>query len=983
MVDDSKIVYVLCYFHGGIFRTSPKFEYKNGTVERFQVDPDKLCLWDLIDNVKLLGYGHHPFIYYRVPRVEFNCDGLVLIHNDDTVRQVISLLIENGSVDIYVDHKIDVGDDCQTNNEVVEGSKNRASEDSKDGESEDGVDVVGEELGVDILGLEVAGENLRVVIEGLHTDCERVTTDSNDEIVHGVNDAREDLGIEIDANSNTELKEDNGQHCFLYDVELLSDVDDEVVSIRRKLIGNEKNGNDYMSERVGLDVSDEEYMQEIEVRDDALEEHEIKGRNEKFNGHESDYLDSSDPGEYGDSGESDEEICGAYSGKKSMGPRYDSKCAIPTWEVGMRFEDNVQFKEAVKKYSVAKGVKLKFVKNEPKRTRVHCGETCPWKLYASYDNRYDCFVVKTYHSVHMCFRNNKNTMLSCKMIQKAFMDRILMDPKMKVSTLKEMCQTELGAYAPYNMCQRARRAVLKEMQGSYVEEFANLWGYAAELLHSNPGSTVTIQKLMVDLNHPNGEGLTLMSDMQKGLIPVLRESFPDVDHRMCARHIYASWHKKWKGMNRKIQFWNTVRASFVEDFDEQLQKLEALGTNSSNDLLETPVECWSKAYFKGTSKCDVVNNNMAEAFNGWIIEARCKPIIIMLEEIRTMVMSRMNVKRAWEGTWRTNIAPRALQKLERNMENSTHCRLVWNGDGGFEVNHLGNQHTIDLKKLTCTCREWEINGIPCCHAICAMYHDSKKPETYISEWYSKDKYLASYNHILQPVRGKKFWSKGLSPILPPKVKVLPGRPKKNRRKDKDEPKKVNSGKYTRARIKITCSVCKATGHNKRKCPQTTNNDNSTQDNTNVNVGLISTPRPTSPSIRTARNSNTKTSTFKKDVIHRSKTLSVTSQEKNMVESSATNSINDRSFNKRKKVIGIGLYTDLQTGEQIMNPGMESERVVTAPAIVPKKIGAHTSQFQHRWKGPGLSWKGKKAVTTRQLQQENSDASRKHKIIKIQ
>ncbi|KAK8554038.1 hypothetical protein V6N12_031016 [Hibiscus sabdariffa] len=125
------------------------------------------------------------------------------------------------------------------------------------------------------------------VIEELHIDCERVTTDTNDGILHGVDDVCEDLGIEIDANSNIKLKEDNGQHCFLYDVELLSDVDDEVVSIKRKLI-------------------------EIEVRDDALEEHEIKGRNGKLDGHESDYLDSSDPGEYGDSGELDEEICGAY-----------------------------------------------------------------------------------------------------------------------------------------------------------------------------------------------------------------------------------------------------------------------------------------------------------------------------------------------------------------------------------------------------------------------------------------------------------------------------------------------------------------------------------------------------------------------------------------------------------------------------------------------------------------------------------------------
>ncbi|KAL4347781.1 hypothetical protein GQ457_17G005020 [Hibiscus cannabinus] len=66
MVGDAEIVYVLRYFHGGIFKTSPKFEYENGMMERFQVDPDKLF-----------------------PTEEFNCDGLVLIHNDDTVRQVI------------------------------------------------------------------------------------------------------------------------------------------------------------------------------------------------------------------------------------------------------------------------------------------------------------------------------------------------------------------------------------------------------------------------------------------------------------------------------------------------------------------------------------------------------------------------------------------------------------------------------------------------------------------------------------------------------------------------------------------------------------------------------------------------------------------------------------------------------------------------------------------------------------------------------
>ncbi|KAL4346419.1 hypothetical protein GQ457_17G005010 [Hibiscus cannabinus] len=889
---------------------------------------------------------------------------------------------------------------------MVEGSKGIMLEDAKEhSDSEKGVDVGGDELGADVDALEVAGEDLRAVVEELHADCEEVMVVVNEGISPGADegflpvtgegfgpnaaqrletnggerfetnvaqgslllkDVCEDLRIEVHEESTNELNEDDDHHCFLYNVELLSDLDDEVLSIRTKLIDKEKKRTCSELNKVGLyvsnDNSDEECGQDIEVEDYALEEYEVKGRDGKVEGHESDYLDSSDPGEYGDSDESAEEICGTYSGKKTLGPRYDIKCAIPTWEVGMRFEDNIQFKEAVKKYSVANGVKLKFVKNEPKRTRVHCRETCPWKLYASYDTRYDCYVVKTYNSEHMCFRNNKSTMLSCKMIQKHFRDIILMNPKMKVATLKEMCQTELGAYATYDMCRRARKAILKEMQGSYVEEFANLWGYAAELLRSNPGSTVSIQ--------------------------VDRENGGTRFHRMyiCLGALKQGWRSGCRpfigidGCFLKSVSKGVLLVAVGRDGNNQMFPVawaivegeESLGVKSSNDLLETSVECWS--YFKGTSKCDVVDNNMAEAFNGWILEARCKPIITMLEEIRTMVMNRMNIKRTCAETWRTNISPKALQKLERNMENSTQCRLVWNGDGRFEVNHLGNQHTVDLKKWTCTCREWEINGIPCCHAICAMYHDSKKPEAYVSEWYSKEKYLASYNHFLQPVRGKKFWPKGLPSILPPKVKVQPGRPKKNRIKSKDEPKKVKAGKYTRAGVKMTCSVCKTTGHNKQKCPQTTNIDNSTKDYVNVNVGTTSIPKLASTTVA---------STSKKNVTHHSTEEGITNQEKGIVQSTTANIINVQSSDKRKRPIGIGLYTDLQTGEQILNPGMSSERVVTVPVSVPRKIGAHTSQFQHSWKGPGLSWKGKKAVTTRQLQQENSNASRKHKIRKTQ
>ncbi|KAK8537357.1 hypothetical protein V6N12_043523 [Hibiscus sabdariffa] len=336
-------------------------------------------------------------------------------------------------------------------------------EDAKEySDSEKGVEG-GDELGVNVDALEAAGEDLRAVIEELHADCEEVMVIVNEGISPSVDEGFLPVTGEGFGPNVAQRLETNGGEIFETNASqgslLLKDVCEDLRIEVDEESNNELNEDDHHC--FFDNNSDEECGQDIEVEDYALEEYEVKGRDEKVEGHESDYLDSSDPGEYGDSDESAEEICGTYSGKKTLGPRYDIKCAIPTWEVGLRFEDNIQFKEAVKKYSVANGVKLKFVKNEPKRTRVHCRGTCPWKLYASYDTRYDCYVVKTHNSEHMCFRNNKSTMLS-------------------------------WAYATYDMCRRARKAILKEMQGSYVEEFTNLWGYAAELLHSNPGSTMSI-----------------------------------------------------------------------------------------------------------------------------------------------------------------------------------------------------------------------------------------------------------------------------------------------------------------------------------------------------------------------------------------------------------------------------------------------------------------------------------------------------------
>ncbi|GMJ06008.1 hypothetical protein HRI_004270000 [Hibiscus trionum] len=219
MSDDGKQVHVLRYFHGGRFQTNPRFEYVNGAIENFQVDPDKLCLWDILDNVELLGYGQHQFIYYRIPNLEFNCDGLVFIHNDVTVREVIELLRTKGTVDIYIDHKIDDGDgnsktndDCKKVDEVAERIKIRTCEDTKGGTNVEGtigsLEIAGDELraaielGANIKGLKAVGDELTIATESGADieDLEYVGDELRDVIELGVDiDGLEAAGDELRA----------------------------------------------------------------------------------------------------------------------------------------------------------------------------------------------------------------------------------------------------------------------------------------------------------------------------------------------------------------------------------------------------------------------------------------------------------------------------------------------------------------------------------------------------------------------------------------------------------------------------------------------------------------------------------------------------------------------------------------------------------------------------------------------------------------
>ena len=171
-------------------------------------------------------------------------------------------------------------------------------------------------------------------------------------------------------------------------------------------------------------------------------------------------------------------------------------------------------------------------------------------------------------------------------------------------------------------------------------------------------------------------------ELVQGLVPAICDILPQAEHRMCARHILANWAKKWRGAERRKAFWKCARSTFEAELKDNLLKLSKLGSNIVEELLCYNKENWCKVYFDTQSKCDTVDNNMSETFNGWILAARYKAIISMLEEIGIMVMKRTAKMREFAETWICDISPMAMKVLENNKELAMDCHIEWNGDEG-------------------------------------------------------------------------------------------------------------------------------------------------------------------------------------------------------------------------------------------------------------------------------------------------------------
>ena len=164
--------------------------------------------------------------------------------------------------------------------------------------------------------------------------------------------------------------------------------------------------------------------------------------------------------------------------------------------------------------------------------------------------------------------------------------------------------------------------------------------------------------------------------------------------------------------------WKCAQSITEAEFKVSMEAVKRKNEKACVYLDKWPRESWTKAYLSENCKVDNITNNNCESFNAKILKFRNKPILSLCEDIRTYIMRKMTSAKLKMATRLGPLVPMQQSRLEKEKLESNKWTANWVGDPDgtrFEVCHHETRIDVDLQNQSCTCRMWQLTGIPLHH----------------------------------------------------------------------------------------------------------------------------------------------------------------------------------------------------------------------------------------------------------------------------
>ncbi|KAK6159172.1 hypothetical protein DH2020_006486 [Rehmannia glutinosa] len=535
--------------------------------------------------------------------------------------------------------------------------------------------------------------------------------------------------------------------------------------------------------------------------------------------------------------------------------------------VGQEFPDVKAFRNAIKEAAIAQHFELRIVKSDLIRYIAKCAaDGCPWRIRAVKLPNAPTFAIRSLDATHTCGKNAHSGHHQASVdwivnfIEERLRDNINYKPK---DILRDIYE-QYGITIPYKQAWRAKERGLQAIYGSSEEGYYLLPAYCEQIRQTNPGSVAEVftsgsdnrfQQLFVSFyasirGFLNGclpivglGGIQLKSKylgtllsatsfdadgglfplafgvvdekvMKKGVGDAVKRKFASSCHYICMKHLSESIVREFKNPRLVQLLWKAAYATTSIGFKEKMVEIEEISSEAAKWLQQYPPSCWALIYSEGTRYGHLSSN--VEEFNQWIIESRELPIIQVIEQIHTKLMAEFEERRAKSKLWFSILAPSPDKHMIEAMNHASTYQVLQSDEVEFEIISAERSDIVNIKNHSCSCRDWQLYGLPCSHAVAALISSKKDVYAFTEKCFTVASYCEAYAEEIHPIPSKIEWKKDGETVMgdeirnvrPPKVRRPPGRPEKKRMCVED----LNREKHT-----VHCSRCNQTGHYKSTC----------------------------------------------------------------------------------------------------------------------------------------------------------------------
>ena len=127
--------------------------------------------------------------------------------------------------------------------------------------------------------------------------------------------------------------------------------------------------------------------------------------------------------------------------------------------------------------------------------------------------------------------------------------------------------------------------------------------------------------------------------------------------------------------------------------------------------------------------------NLVESFNAWLRNERHHSICNFLLEHMSKLGSMLVKHKEESNKWKLSIGPKIEDKMLQNIANDQMYLVTPFMNGVFGVCIRRALLNVDIMNRTCTCRGWEMLGIPCEHVVAVIVSIGQNVTDFVDDCY--------------------------------------------------------------------------------------------------------------------------------------------------------------------------------------------------------------------------------------------------------